>query len=368
MFSPEASIFDPDSTVVYTILAVAVATLVVDVSWYRHSELRAATRATAEFGTITDESVDTRIDRAAQVPLATSNGDDGAPTAVLDDTAINLGAVLVDPASEVQTFSSASDQWTPRSKVVVLGLLIVGSLLSQRSGVPWLGRLLAIAGCGVTALPYLCKCSIYRADPSLKCKLSPEDIQRRPSDMLVWTSLIYAAPCVYGIYTHQYGVAVLQFAVTVGSSLFHLTRETKFFNLDNIFATSLLVTTAWSIYLAARDGIWWYMAVIGTGGPLAVTFIVVCGMPGLICQHPSGHGLCRKSNPDYDFYHMLWHLSSGIGTLVTVHFFELYYPDKEAGGGWFACFPDLPVVPTVSLTIAAAINIYGNTIKLMPLS
>ena len=55
------------------------------------------------------------------------------------------------------------------------------------------------------------------------------------------------------------------------------------------------------------------MAVVGLGGPFAIFCIVRCGMPGLVCRHPSGHGLCRMSNPEYDFFHMLWHLSSGLG-------------------------------------------------------
>ena len=41
---------------------------------------------------------------------------------------------------------------------------------------------------------------------------------------------------------------------TIGSTLFHLTRETKFFNLDNVFATSLLLTTVWALFLAATRG------------------------------------------------------------------------------------------------------------------
>lgn len=41
---------------------------------------------------------------------------------------------------------------------------------------------------------------------------------------------------------------------TIGSTLFHLTRETKCFNLDNVFATSLLLTTVWALFLAATQG------------------------------------------------------------------------------------------------------------------
>lgn len=47
---------------------------------------------------------------------------------------------------------------------------------------------------------------------------------------------------------------MLQLFTTVGSTLFHLTRETKFFNLDNVFATSLLITTLWGFFLAIHHG------------------------------------------------------------------------------------------------------------------
>lgn len=52
----------------------------------------------------------------------------------------------------------------------------------------------------------------------------------------------------------QYGIAVLQLMTTIGSTSFHLARETKFFNLDNVFATSLLCTTLWGLYLSIRRG------------------------------------------------------------------------------------------------------------------
>lgn len=61
-------------------------------------------------------------------------------------------------------------------------------------------------------------------------------------------------PTPLGNFLAQYGIAALQLMTTIGSTLFHLTRETKFFNLDNVFATSLLITTVWSIYLGVRHG------------------------------------------------------------------------------------------------------------------
>lgn len=55
------------------------------------------------------------------------------------------------------------------------------------------------------------------------------------------------------------------------------------------------------------------------------------------------------------------------GTLISIHYFEVNFPAEEAGGGWFYYFPDIPVVPTVCLTISSLINLYGNRVGLMPL-
>lgn len=55
------------------------------------------------------------------------------------------------------------------------------------------------------------------------------------------------------------------------------------------------------------------------------------------------------------------------GTLASIHFFEVHFPALEAGGGWFHYFPDIPVVPAVALAVSACINVYGNSIGLMPL-
>lgn len=41
---------------------------------------------------------------------------------------------------------------------------------------------------------------------------------------------------------------------TIGSTSYHLARETKFFNLDNVFATSLLCTILWGLFLSVWHG------------------------------------------------------------------------------------------------------------------
>ncbi|CAM9879980.1 unnamed protein product, partial [Choristocarpus tenellus] len=143
--------------------------------------------------------------------------------------------------------------------------------------------------------------------------MSREDVRRPLSDMLVWTSFVYGVSSLYGFFVGQYTLGFVQAGVTIGSTLFHLNRETKFFNLDNIFATSLFLIMGWGLYLSLQNRIWWFVGVVGGFSPVAMSFILRCGMPGLICKHDCGHRMYRKSNPQYEFLHMLWHVSSGIG-------------------------------------------------------
>ncbi|KAG5187072.1 hypothetical protein JKP88DRAFT_308146 [Tribonema minus] len=238
---------------------------------------------------------------------------------------------------------------------------------------PWhlaaAARAAALLGLGCALSPYLLRSSRYRRDPRLRCRLGRRDVRRRLRDPLVWTSLVYAVPALYGVAAHQYGVAALQAATTVGSTLFHRARETRYFNLDNVGALALLFTTAWSLALAARARVWAHAAVVLAGTPLAGYFMVACGMPGVVCACPSGDGTLRRaSNPLYDHYHMLWHLVSGFGTIASIHFFASRYPHLDAGGGHFEHFPDVPVVPFVSLLLSAAVNVYGNWAGALPLS
>lgn len=90
--------------------------------------------------------------------------------------------------------------------------------------------------------------------------------------------MIYAVPAVYGLAAHQYGIAAIQALTTCGSTLFHWARETRYFNLDNIGAMSLLFTTAWGFGLAIQYRIWYYVAFVAvsdsSSGVVAVVGIL----------------------------------------------------------------------------------------------
>ncbi|CBJ26889.1 conserved unknown protein [Ectocarpus siliculosus] len=335
---------------VLAILVISATALVVDFAKFRAAELKSTGRSDPA------AAPQERGREHAQVPNGLDgHGGDGG------------GGAVAPPERLSRASGSSAENRVHRKRACVLAWWIVGALICHRLGSMTLARVFATIGSLVACLPHLLRSSKYRRDRGLGCLLETGDKRRPLTDMLVWTSFVYCLPSVYGLYAHQYGIAGLQLMTTIGSTLFHLTRETKFFNLDNVFATSLLSTTAWSLYLGVTHGVWWYVVVIGLGGPFAIFCIVRCGMPGLVCRHPAGSGLCRRSNPEYDFFHMLWHLSSGLGTLITIHFFEVYFPAEEAGGGWFYFFPDVPVVPTVALALSALINLYGNRVGVMPL-
>jgi len=88
----------------------------------------------------------------------------------------------------------------------------------------------------------------------------------------------------------------------------------QFFNLDNLFATSLLFTTLYSLGLAAWIGDRGYFLMVVLGLPLAVFLISYCGMPARLhmCDR-SGSGRRQCAGFKYDFWHALWHLVSGFG-------------------------------------------------------
>lgn len=114
----------------------------------------------------------------------------------------------------------------PYERPLVQGFFFCSSLaLASQDLLLW-ARLICLLGLAYSASPYLFKASKYRRFPSLCCHLHPNDVRRPFRDKLVWTSLIYAVPAVYAIAAHQYGIAVLQTLTTIGSTLFHWTRET----------------------------------------------------------------------------------------------------------------------------------------------
>ncbi len=217
------------------------------------------------------------------------------------------------------------------------------------------------------SLPYMWKASKYRRKDKSSLSLDME-VWRPWYDMLVWTSLVYAVPTVYAVSVKQYGMSILLGGTTVGSTLFHLTRETMFFNLDNVFAMSTLFVVLWALVCSIRLQDWWFVLYILFFGPTSLLLNHACGMPGVICcsKHDATVSV-RVSSPRYAYFHVFWHIVSGFVVTFITHFLATSFPDMEAGGMQFSLIPDLPIVPTVAFVCSLSVNLYGNYVGFMPL-
>ncbi len=217
-------------------------------------------------------------------------------------------------------------------------------------------------------LPYMWKASKYRRKSCISHLSLGMELWRPWYDMLVWTSLVYAVPAVYAFSVRQYSMSILLGGTTVGSTLFHLTRETMFFNLDNVFAMSTFFLVIWALVCSIRLQEWWFVLYIMVFGPMSILFNLACGLPGVICCSKHDATITtRVSSPRYAFFHIFWHIVSGSVVTCITHFLATSYPDMDAGGLQFSLIPDLPIVPTVAFASSLGVNLYGNYVGFMPL-
>ena len=147
---------------------------------------------------------------------------------------------------------------------------------------------------------------------------------------MITTSLVYFLPSLYGVAVGEWHMAFLCAITCVGSSIYHRNREAVYFNLDNVFATSLLVTYVWSLYIAY--GIYEAYFIFGLVGiPVAIFLLIYCGMPAEISigkQILDAPFCCvRSDRPLYNSVHALWHIASGCGPLLSVWMFSNYATD-----------------------------------------
>ena len=172
----------------------------------------------------------------------------------------------------------------------------------------------------------------------------------------------------------------------MGSSIYHRNREAIYFNLDNIFATSLLVSYCWSLCIAY--GAYEAYFIFGLVGiPVAIFLLVYCGMPAdiTIIKNASPGPLCctRSDRPLYNSVHALWHVASGCGPLLSVWMFSNYAADhgnmqilsgikpETMVMGSAVCFDSwgwMPVVPTTALLLGVLLNLTGNYFGVMPMN
>lgn len=229
--------------------------------------------------------------------------------------------------------------------------------------------------------PYLRKSSRYRA----VCRGL---LYRSWSDKLVWSSAVYGAAGLFALLEGQFQFAFIAFATCTGSTLYHLNRETRFFNLDNIFATAMMFMFLWTLYDAfSSDDNLLYLLLGGLGLPVALFLLKYCGMPAdiiaadkqplrqsgsaagdscsgtvLLAASSSALTLCciRDSREEYDLYHTLWHFASGAGPVMAV-----LYVSRCSDSSGVMHFEQ--ALPYYALLLAVGINLLGNYYGIMPL-
>lgn len=232
--------------------------------------------------------------------------------------------------------------------------------------VPHNGFYIVVLGCMFWFQTYLSKTSKYHTD----------DAVRPWNHYLVTTSSVYLVASLVALIYGQVHFSFLCLVTWSGSSLYHRQRESKYFNLDNIFATSLLVIFVWSLYLSYEYSTAYFNFGI-VGIPVAGFLLVYCGMPADISALTNGSVCCyvREDRPLYNVVHACWHIASGCGPIASVFLFHhvsmsngdltlvMGVPSSRCIDPWHW----LPLVPTVALLVGVFVNMCGNAAGIMPL-
>lgn len=199
--------------------------------------------------------------------------------------------------------------------------------------------------------PYLIKSSRYRSS-------SIGTIYRSWNDKLILTSLVYTSAGCYALYKLQLEFAFLCGVTSIGSILYHYNRESRFFNMDNIFATSLLVVFLYSLFLSYYQNEVYFQ--IGIPGIFTALFLFqYCGDPALITLDKLN--CCYRSElPIYNLYHTLWHIASGVGPFMSIYFFDTI-PDS-----YLKHHDRYVLLYTLALLFGVFVNTLGNYFKVIP--
>lgn len=221
--------------------------------------------------------------------------------------------------------------------------------------------------------PYLSKTSKHRQNfegPTI-----------RPwSDKLIVTSSAYIFGAMFAFSYGQIDMGLVCMVTFFGSTLYHRYREMVFFNLDNTFATSLLVVFVYTIISAYFfHDLYFRLGVLGM--PVAVFLIVYCGMPAEIHLRsiPPNDFLCcvRSGRELYDTVHNLWHLASGVGPFMAVWYLDylkqIRVCEEDTNTNEGLCIEQAALLratfwlPYAAIIISFGLNLLGNYCGVMPL-
>ncbi len=215
----------------------------------------------------------------------------------------------------------------------------------------------------------------YLSEQSRLSGLLGKPSLRSWQDKLIVTSLIYLAAAIFAIYLGENYIATLCTFTCAGSVLYHRNYEMRFFNLDNIFATSLVVVFSYTLLSAFYVCQEFFIAGV-LGLPLASFLLVYCGMPADITLNEDNSCCVRKSRPMYDMVHTLWHLVSGAGPLLSVLYFHSLRSGQHSLLGFAMerspSHPQWSASDAFAMALSAVcagvlVNVAGNLIGIMPL-
>jgi hypothetical protein len=127
---------------------------------------------------------------------------------------------------------------------------------------------------------------------------------------------------------------------------------------------------------------------------VAVFLLVYCGMPAEISAIKEKVDICCYTRTDRELYnvvHAMWHIASGVGPVLSTWLFmnlseaatstseqcsqrtllgitPLYCGNFVMGSQYYLDESlRFPVVPVAALLLSTAVNVFGNTIGIMPL-
>jgi|EP01033_Poteriospumella_lacustris_P012824 hypothetical protein len=153
-------------------------------------------------------------------------------------------------------------------------------------------------------------------------------------EKLITTSYLYLLGTVSNLFFGYYQFAYLCVLTSMGSVLYHRHREGKFFNLDNIFATSHVFLFGYTWYHAWHADLTYFL--LGSASlPVAIFLLVYCGDPADIMsssgvlltsetlssiQSSSKTPIQRHSRGIYDQWHTYWHVVSALGPVLVSYY------------------------------------------------
>ena len=204
--------------------------------------------------------------------------------------------------------------------------------------------------------PYLMKSTRY-----VLCCMEDRRCHR---DKLMYTSYVYFISSVVAfLWFQDYEYAFLCLITTIGSIIYHYFREARFFNFDNIFATVHFVV--YSITLTDSYTSWDEYFLAGmVSFPIALFSLVYCGTPATISES-SPTAVQRESRQIYDDWHMIWHLTSGVGPLLSLYYLHCHFQPRSFYDGQIVF--DRFLVYCSSVTISMLFNLIANILHVIPL-